>query len=61
MRPEHFVNAIKLLETHQEQRQILSDEEIKDTHQLNENNQIGKDVLLHKDKVHKLIKNVVKR
>ena len=47
---------MKLLESYQEERDILSDEEIKDTFNLNLNNQIDKDVLLFEGKFHKGVK-----
>ena len=61
MQAKYFENAIKLLETCQEQRDMLSNKEIKDAFKISENNQINKDVLLHKGKSHKGITNLIKR
>ena len=58
---KHLKHAVKLLETHQEQRDMLSDEEIKDICDLNTDNQIDKDALLFEAKFHKGVKKLVKR
>ena len=55
-----FLNEIKLPETHQEHKHILSEKETKVAHQLNENNQITKVLLFHKGKFHKGIKNLLR-
>ena len=58
---KYLKHAVKLLETYQEQRDILSDEEIKDTYNINLNNQIDKDVLLFEGKFHKGVKQLIRR
>ena len=56
-----FKHAMKLLETCEEQRDVLSDEKIKDACNLNLKNQVDKDVLLFEGKFHKGVRQLMKR
>ena len=52
---------MKVVETCQDQRDIIYAEEIKDTYNLNLDNQVDKDVFLFEGKFHKRVKKLVKR